>query len=64
MPQISQIKTQPPEIQMLLIMIIKRLFSNINKPTIDVTNNAWNKITQVIKTTNGGGFIFSGLISI
>ena len=38
--------------------MIKRVFSTINKPSIIVTNNAWNKIEEISKTQKGT-FFFS-----
>ena len=40
-------------------IMIKRLFSSINKLPITITNNAWNKMTEIIKKKNAASFLFS-----
>ena len=38
---------------------MKRLFSTLPKNTITITNNAWNKINDIIKKSNTMGMLFS-----
>ena len=41
--------------------MIKRLFSNINKVPIIITNNTWNKMNEIIEKNNSHSFIFSAV---
>ena len=38
---------------------MKRLFSSIKKIPLSITNNAWNKMGEIITTKNAKSFIFS-----
>ena len=39
--------------------MIRRFFSSIKTFPITITNNAWTKMEQVIKSKRGGAFVFS-----
>jgi len=39
--------------------MFKRIFSTINKPSISVTNNGWNKIIEISNTQKLCSFLFS-----
>jgi iron-sulfur cluster assembly accessory protein len=39
----------------------KRLFTSLNKFPITITNNAWEKMSQIIEQKNMEGFMFSAI---
>ena len=39
--------------------MIKRMFSNLKKNPIKITNNAWDKMNNIIKDKKNPGFLFS-----
>jgi hypothetical protein len=39
--------------------MIKRMFSNLKKNPIKITNNAWEKMGNIIKYKKNPGFLFS-----
>ena len=39
--------------------MLKRFFTTINNAPITITTNAWNKMSEIIKTTKYNDFIFS-----